>query len=65
MGVEPEPASTDSANAGPRGTWKRKRRSILARIFRKSTLIALVVIGAALVILWFLLQNLGMYREPD
>lgn len=61
--VPVQPESAESVQH--RGKWKKKKRPLLRRIFRKSTLIVLGAIGAALVLLYFLLQNVGTYKEPD
>jgi hypothetical protein len=47
------------------GKWKRRRRSLWRRLFRRSVLVALAAIGAALVLLYFLIHNIGTYKEPD
>jgi type VI protein secretion system component VasF len=47
------------------GKWKRRRRSFLRRIFRRTTLIMIGAIAVAVVVLYFLLQTILSYREPD
>ena len=47
------------------GKWKRRRRSLWRRLFRRSVLVALAAIGAALALLYFLIHNIGTYKEPD
>lgn len=56
---------TPGESGSPQGKWKRRRRPLLRRIFRRSVLIALAAIGLALVLLYFMLQNVGIYKEPD
>ncbi|HXX94738.1 MAG TPA: hypothetical protein VEN81_13985 [Planctomycetota bacterium] len=65
--MEPPAESTpgEASALEHRGKWKRKRRSLWRRIFRRSVLVALGAIGAALVLLYFLIHNIGTYKEPD
>jgi hypothetical protein len=65
MAAPPGSPSEEPEATEHHGKWKRKRRSLWRRIFRRSVLVALAAIGAALVLLYFLIHNIGTYKEPD
>ena len=57
-----EPSSPDPSR---RGQWKRRRRNLLKRIFKKATLVAILAILGALAIFYYLLHHIGTYKEQD
>ena len=65
MVPSPGAPSEEAEAAEHHGKWKRRRRSLWRRLFRRSVLVALGAIGAALVLLYFLIHNIGTYKEPD
>jgi len=48
-----------------KGKWKRRRRSLLKRFLRKTTLIAIVAIAGALAVFYYVLHHISLHREQD
>jgi hypothetical protein len=55
----------DPAGAEQERRWKRKRRSLWKRLFQQSVLVVLGAIAVAVVLLYFLIHNIGTYKAPD